>query len=77
MKAGPASLAGSAGQAFDFLTDLRNFKQFIPGDTISDLAIQIDSCSFRVDMLGKVRIHIFRKSTTGENNLFRHCASDT
>jgi carbon monoxide dehydrogenase subunit G len=59
-------LSCSAGQAFDFLTDLRNFKQFIPGNTISDLAIEIDSCSFRVDMLGKVRIHISEKVRPGK-----------
>jgi carbon monoxide dehydrogenase subunit G len=59
-------LSCSAGQAFDFLTDLRNLKRFIPGNTISDLAIEVDSCSFRVDILGMVRIHISEKDRPGK-----------
>ena len=39
----------------------RNFKRFIPGDSVSDLKIEKDSCSFRLNMLGEVRIHINEK----------------
>lgn len=55
-------LSCSASKAFDFLTDLRNFKRFIPGNTISNLVLEVDSCSFRVDMLGIVKIHISEKT---------------
>ncbi|MGD0340637.1 MAG: hypothetical protein ABSA76_02875, partial [Bacteroidales bacterium] len=51
----------SAGTAFDFLTDLRNFKRFIPGNSIRDLVLDSDSCSFQADMLGTVTIHISEK----------------
>jgi len=44
-----------------FMTDLRNFRRFIPPDTISDLKMEQDSCSFRVSALGTVNIHIGEK----------------
>jgi carbon monoxide dehydrogenase subunit G len=55
-------LSCNAGKAFDFLTDLRNFKRFIPGGTISDMVLEADSCSFKVDMMGMVKIHISEKT---------------
>lgn len=55
------SLSCNTGKAFDFLTDLRNLKRFIPGNSISNLVLEADSCSFRVDMLGTVRINISEK----------------
>jgi carbon monoxide dehydrogenase subunit G len=59
-------LSCSALQAFNFFTDLRNFKRFIPGKSISDLVVEADSCSFHVDMLGMVRIHISDKVCPGK-----------
>jgi carbon monoxide dehydrogenase subunit G len=44
-----------------FVTDLRNFKRFIPPGTISDLKMEQDSCSFQVSALGTVNIHIGEK----------------
>jgi carbon monoxide dehydrogenase subunit G len=44
-----------------FVTDLRNFKRFIPPGTISDLKMEEDSCSFQVSALGIVNIHIGEK----------------
>lgn len=52
--------------AFDFLTDLRNFKRFIPGNSINNLVLEADSCSFRVDMLGTVKIIISEKVRPGK-----------
>jgi carbon monoxide dehydrogenase subunit G len=54
-------LSCSSGKAFDFMTDLRNFKRFIPVNEIRDLVIDSDSCSFQADMLGTVKIHISEK----------------
>ena len=44
-----------------FVTDLRNFRRFIPQDGISDLKVEKDSCSFRVSALGTVNIHLGEK----------------
>lgn len=54
-------LTCDTGKAFDFLTDLRNFNRFIPDNSISNLVLEVDSCSFRVNMLGTVRINISEK----------------
>lgn len=51
----------SAEEIYNFVTDARNFKRFIPVDSVSDLKIEKDSCSFRLNMLGEVRIHIIEK----------------
>ena len=51
----------SAEEIYNFVTDVRNFKRFIPGDSVSDLKIEKDYCSFRVKMLGEVRIRINEK----------------
>jgi carbon monoxide dehydrogenase subunit G len=58
------SISCSASKAFDFLTDLRNFKRFIPANAIRDLVIDADSCSFQADMLGIVEIRISKKVLT-------------
>jgi carbon monoxide dehydrogenase subunit G len=59
-------LSCSTGKAFDFLTDLRNLKRFIPVNSISNLVLEADSCSFRVDILGTVRINISEKVRPGK-----------
>ena len=51
----------SAEEIYSFVTDIRNLKRFIPKDSISDLMVSNDSCSFRVSMLGDVNIHISEK----------------
>lgn len=48
----------SARSAFYFLSDFRNFEQFIPAGTIKDLAIDKESCSFRIEILGTINLHI-------------------
>jgi hypothetical protein len=47
--------------AFNFLGDLRNLVRFIPSGSVSDLNVEKDECSFRVDLAGKVSIHISEK----------------
>jgi carbon monoxide dehydrogenase subunit G len=48
-------------EIFDFMTDIRNFRQFVPAGTIDDLQIESDSCSFHVSPLGKVYINLSEK----------------
>ena len=47
-----------AEQLFNFVTDLRNFERFIPHGSVSNLKIELDSCSFQVSMLGTVTVRI-------------------
>lgn len=51
----------SPEELFYFVTDIRNFERFLPGDSISGLEIGQDSCSFQVSMLGTVKISITEK----------------
>lgn len=55
------NLSCSPKELFYFVTDIRNFERFLPGDTITDLNIGQDSCSFQVSMLGTVSISIAEK----------------
>jgi len=51
----------TAEELYHFVTDIRNFKRFIPEGKFSDIVIEKDSCSFNVSMLGKVNIRISDK----------------
>jgi hypothetical protein len=46
---------------FNFMTDIRNFEQFIPQGTISNWQAEKESCSFSVSMLGTVNFMIAEK----------------
>lgn len=48
-------------EIFDFVTDIRNFRQFVPEGTIDDLQIAADSCSFNISPLGKVNFSLSEK----------------
>lgn len=48
-------------EIFDFVTDIRNFRQFVPEGTIDDLQIEKDSCSFKISPLGKVSFSLYDK----------------
>ena len=48
-------------ELYDFVTDIRNFKQFIHQDTISDWQAEKESCSFTVSMIGAVNIRLVEK----------------
>jgi carbon monoxide dehydrogenase subunit G len=48
----------SAEELYRFLTDIRNFEQFIPAGRFSDINIGRDTCTFSVNMLGKVNLKI-------------------
>jgi len=47
-------------EIFRFVTDIRNFRQFVHAD-IEDLEIDRESCSFQISPLGNVRLNIAEK----------------
>lgn len=48
-------------ELFYLMTDMRNFKRFIPAGIVSDYRDDIESCSFRVPKAGQVNVRIDRK----------------
>jgi carbon monoxide dehydrogenase subunit G len=50
-----------ARDLFEFLTDIRNFRRFIPEGTFRNIVMEKESCSFEVNMMGKVSISISEK----------------
>jgi carbon monoxide dehydrogenase subunit G len=54
-------LTCTSREVFDFVTDIRNFEQFIPNATINDLQAGKESCSFSVSMVGTVSFRLTRK----------------
>jgi hypothetical protein len=51
----------SASEAFRFVSDLRNFRQFIHDIRVDDLKIDSDSCSFHISPVGEVKMSISAK----------------
>ena len=45
-------------EIFNFVTDIRNFRRFVPAGAIDNLKIDMDSCSFHVTSLGNVNISL-------------------
>ncbi|HOW08564.1 MAG TPA: hypothetical protein PLX08_02065 [Bacteroidales bacterium] len=55
-------LTCTPSEIFDFVTDIRNLRQFIPENAgISAMNVEKESCSFRVESLGMVNVHISEK----------------
>jgi carbon monoxide dehydrogenase subunit G len=54
-------LSCTSREVFDFVTDIRNFEQFIPPGTINNWQSGKDSCSFSVSMIGTVSLRIEKK----------------
>jgi hypothetical protein len=52
----------TAREVFEFVTDIRNFEQFIPVNSISNWNAARESCSFKVSMLGEVAVRISEKT---------------
>jgi carbon monoxide dehydrogenase subunit G len=49
-------------EIFDFVTDIRNFKQFVPdGASVNELNIDRESCSFNISPLGNVNLNLSEK----------------
>ncbi len=55
-------LGFSAEKVYNFVTDLRNFKRFISGNTINKIDLGSDSGSFQAGMLGTVTARITQKT---------------
>jgi carbon monoxide dehydrogenase subunit G len=54
----PGKLSCTAAEVFNFVTDIRNFEQFIPLGTINNWQAERESCSFSVSMLGTVSLRL-------------------
>ena len=55
------NLACSSEEVYNFVTDIRNFEQFIPAGAINNWQAEKESCSFSVSMLGDVSIRLSEK----------------
>jgi carbon monoxide dehydrogenase subunit G len=51
----------SSEEIYNFVTDIRNFEQFIPAGTINNWQAEKESCSFSVSMLGNVSFRLSEK----------------
>ena len=52
------NVGASPEDIFRFVTDIRNFQQFIPDNTITSYVADKESCSFSVAMIGKVSVRL-------------------
>jgi carbon monoxide dehydrogenase subunit G len=57
----PGKLTCNAEQVFAFVTDIRNFEQFIPAGSINSWHAEKESCSFSVSMVGTVSVILAEK----------------
>jgi ribosome-associated toxin RatA of RatAB toxin-antitoxin module len=55
------TLSCSPREVFDFVTDIRNFEQFIPQNSISNWQSSKETCSFSVSMVGTVSVRLEKK----------------
>lgn len=54
-------LTCNSQELYDFVTDIRNFRQFVPEGTINDLQIEREACSFTVPPLGNINMSLLHK----------------
>ncbi|MGD0755904.1 MAG: hypothetical protein ABR927_12675 [Bacteroidales bacterium] len=54
-------LTCNAEEVFTFVTDIRNFEQFVPNGTINNWYAERESCSFNVSMIGAVTVRLAEK----------------
>jgi len=55
-------LTCAPAEVFEFVTDMRNFKRFVPDGNVDKMDFSRDECSFHVASLGNVIMSIERKS---------------
>lgn len=55
------NLSCTPAEFYNFVTDIRNLRQFVPENVVEDLAIEEDTCSFRVPAMGNVIIRLSEK----------------
>lgn len=51
----------SGSEVFGFVSDLRNFEQFVPAEAVKNWKAEAGSCSFDVPMPGTVSVRIAEK----------------
>lgn len=51
----------SAELIYNFITDFRNFKNIIPQEKVSEWDADEESCSFKIDTIGKMGMKVFEK----------------
>jgi hypothetical protein len=54
-------LTCNPAEVFEFVTDIRNFSQFVPDGSINELEIGRESCSFNVPSLGNIKMYLSEK----------------
>jgi len=59
-------LSCTPSEIFDFVTDIRNLRQFVPDNVVEDLVIDADTCSFRVPAIGTVCISLTGKKPVNQ-----------
>jgi carbon monoxide dehydrogenase subunit G len=52
----------TAEELFYFVTNIRNFEQFVPQNTINNWHAEKESCSFSVSMIGTVEVKLSEKT---------------
>jgi carbon monoxide dehydrogenase subunit G len=55
-------LSCTTAEVFGFISDIRNFEQFIPEGNIKNWQASADNCSFQVPLLGIARVGITEKT---------------
>ena len=55
-------LSCTSAELFSFITDIRNFKQFIPGGNFENWQASADDCSFQVPSLGTSTVRITERT---------------
>ena len=48
-------------QLYEYISDFRNFEQFLPQEQVSEWQAEADHCSFRVLSIGRIEIRIVEK----------------
>jgi hypothetical protein len=70
------SLSCTPGEFYGFITDIRNFEQFIPAGTVKNWQASAESCSFYVSPMGDISMKITGKTpftqVTFEGNAFKN-----
>ncbi|MBA4321928.1 MAG: hypothetical protein C0408_03850 [Odoribacter sp.] len=55
-------LSCTTAEVFSFITDIRNFEQFIPEGNIKNWQAEADTCTFRIPPLGNATLRITKKT---------------
>lgn len=54
-------VSSTSADVYNFVTNLRNFEQFIPAGSANNFTADKETCSFDVPMVGTVNLHIAQK----------------